>query len=509
MRPAPHPAPDAPPAVPARSGWPRLGLFLLVVLMAGVTGRYAQTFASGADESGYLHEARLIREGRWVGDVRPVGDLPLEALSRPTYQALGFEVAEDLSRQMPTYPLGLPLALAALGRLWGEPAGAWWTLVLLAASLPLLMYQLARDQGCGPGRAVLAAAVLASSPLVWFVSLRPLSDGLSLVLVTACLVVARRAGRGVGWALGLGFLVGWAVLTRLPNAMVVLPVLALLLPRWRDQRWWAIAAGGLPSATVLLSVNQALYGSPWSSGYIGVGELFRWSYLPGALAFFGWWTGVMLSPFLLLGAVVALVRGTRSGRGFAPVPLVLWIGGFAVFYGLYRHSQDDWSSLRFVLPAWPAVVVLGVAGVAAPAGRGAGSVRGRTLLAGLGAVAILGWNAAVTRRLITFETPARDPYVQFVGWSRAHLRPADVCVGMQVSGCLYYHLPNAWVRYDHLDSAAWGRVRAAVARQGGVIYAPLFRFEVDAYGALAQGAPGDWEVVTTFGELTLYRLRAP
>jgi len=486
-------------------------LVLTTVILAGVVGRYGHAYAGGSDESGYLHNARLLREGRLRDEVRPVGDLPLAELEPTVYQSLGFSVAPDRSSQTPTYPFGMPLGLAVLEIVVGEAPAVWLVLVLIAMAVPWVIYRLGRDLGLEPEWAVTAAVAGASSPLVIFMGLRPMSDLLSLVVTALCLIVALRAHRSIGWALLLGPLGVWAVLIRVPNGLIAIPVLMLLARRWREQRWLALVAGTVPAVVLLAKFNQALYGGPWQSGYQGLEQLFSWDFLRPALGHFARWLGVAGSPLLAAGALgfaICGVAGWLPGRSSAAL-LTLWAGLFLLFYGTYDYTTEAWWYLRFVLPMFPAMLIAGAffgQGVMLNLGLAWQTRWRHRAIVALVFVISLAANLRNAGQLVAFSQPERSDYLFIVDWLRTQAGPDDVWVCMQVSGSVYYYLPNAWVRYDQLTPEDWSKVVTAVQRTGGELYAPLFRYEYEDPSVWTDKIPGEWEILAEFANSRIYHL---
>ncbi len=493
--------------------WP-LVLLAVITAWAGLAvARYGQPVAMGSDESGYLNHARLLRTGRWVGEVRPVAGLPLMALDRGAYQPLGFGTSADRTRQVPNYPLGYPLAVALFEQVVGEGSGALVLAVAMALLLPSLLYRLGRDFGLDAPWAVVAAGWVALSPVTMVWLLVPMSDVYSLLLATALMLTAGWARRGAtGWAAGTGVLLAAAVLTRLPNILLLLPVGVLWMgASWRV--WLAAVAGGLPGAALLAWHNQVLHGGTVATGYDSLDRLFELSYLLPTLVHFGYWSVITLTPLALLGFLfspgLAWRGGTESRRRW--MVLWSWVGGFGVFYGLYQFSNDNWTYLRFILPAFPALAiggaVMGQAAVEALRRRGPRWC-GSALIA-LVLVFSAGWLRQANRRLVSYQERAANPFSQLQAWVVAETNPADVIACMFVSGSLYYYTPNPIVQFDSVWDDGWEKVRQAARERGVEIYAAAATFEAADAEALARKIAGDWELVQTWKHLQVYRLRSP
>jgi hypothetical protein len=89
------------------------------VLVAGFGGYalllwlHVGAYAGGSDSSGYLNNARLLASGEVRAAIRRVASLPSEMVPDDGYVPLGFRPV-NASAMVPTYPIGLPLAVAAV-----------------------------------------------------------------------------------------------------------------------------------------------------------------------------------------------------------------------------------------------------------------------------------------------------------------------------------------------------------------------------------------------------------
>lgn len=179
------------------------------------------------------------------------------------------------------YPCGYPILLA-LFHLFGLPVERFYLgSILLGLAVIVLAYRLARKAGSGQDAALVAAAVVACSPVVLFCSIRVLSESASLVVLLAAFLFALSAGstarsRAAGWILLAGLAAGYAVTIRLANVVSVPVILGLVLwPRWRPgprlrnltgaSLFFGLGAfvGVLPQ----LALNWINFGTLWSTGY--------------------------------------------------------------------------------------------------------------------------------------------------------------------------------------------------------------------------------------------------
>lgn len=482
----------------------RLGPLAWLAL-AGLLGYVAFLWAhtslqpGGADSSGYFNMARALTHRQLSVPVRTIEGLPASALPHFAYQPLGFRI--DLAEETltPTYPLGLPLLLAVSTATLGEEHGPRTLMVVHAIAALLLTGAIARQLGAGPRAAVLAAMLLAASPLFLQFSVQAMSDMPAMVWCAAALWLAGR--RTTASAAAAGVAVGLAVLIR-PTNLLVLPVV-LLLARLDWRSWLALGAGGAPAAAVLLWFNHAAYGSSLATGYGEVGALFSTEWVPRTLRHYALWMPVCFSPLLLAltaaGWTEVPFRRARLAHGlFALLMLGL--------YSAYYHTHETWWYLRFVLPIGPSLLALSCLGGERLLARRPASWRWRLAAAGVVALAFAPawhWNERYKPYLV-----GRDEriYLDAVRFARGSVPPGAVILTMQASGALFHGADQIIVRWDNLDDA-WPKVRAAAEAAGRPIYAILFDFEVRE--AFAGPTPGNWHQLAGIRHLSLWRLDPP
>lgn len=465
----------------AIAAWLGYGVFLAA---------YFVPAAGASDQSGYMNSARLFAQGRLVEAARPV--LELHAASSFATVPLGFIPGPGVPPAIltPTYPSGVPLQFAALGRLFGMNAGLYLACVGGAMAAVWFCYGIARELGVAPGLAVVGAAMLALDPVFAFIAIQPLSDVLATTWAAAAVYAALRGRRRAGWCFAAGAAAAMAVLVR-PTNVLVFPVLAVVLGRWRG--WWRFALGGLPGAVWLLWYQGRLYGDPLRSGYGDIWELFHASNLLPTLRHYLEWLPRFVPWVILLGWVGAAWGGRRERVG------VLWLGLWALpvlgFYACYDVTQETWWCLRFILPALPPMIIAGVIGVEAVVRRFGGAARERWLaIAAAGVAAWFAFPAWHWWRKVDVTGPSRyeGAYITATAWVKANLPPDSAVACMLGSGSLLYYTDLAIVRWDMISADEFRGLAAAAARSGRPVYALLFvGEEQEAFAHL----PGRWEPV--------------
>ena len=490
------------PAPRPNSSSSRLDRALTVLLLLGAVGysiflyRNGSPHAAGADSSGYLNTAHLLEQGQFFGAVRAPAGHGHASFSLGAFQPLGFTVDPKVPRMAPTYPLGLPLHLLVAAQLGGWDRAALLVNVFAALGSGGLLWLLARHLGFPPAWAAVAVGWLWLCPQFVFCALQPMSDSLALLWSLAVLYPALRSRDGVGWCLACGAALALAVLVRPTNALLFLPVLAAV--GFQPLRLLWLGLGGVPGAIFLGYYNYRVYGAVVTTGYGDVGSAFSTGYLLHNLGPIFRWIPGLLSP--LVGAVLAWPflpgRSTREARILAGWALLL-IG----FYAFYFHTGETWWYLRFLLPAFP-LLILGAIAVwrKIPARTRAGQV------CVLGAVLVLSaaWEIKFNRILHPVGIAAEErSYRQSADWARQHL-PADSAIFcMQVSGAFYFYTDFLLVRWDQIEPAYIGPLLQVLQDQHRPVYAMLYEFErPDALPRLG----GKWTELAKAGHTTVWRL---
>src|SRR5579864_7458408 len=318
---------------------PIVALVLAAIVFAAGSA-YSTTVASGADASGYVSQA-----DRWIhGTLKPpqpwVGQVPWPN-PRWTFTPLGYRPVDDAPpyAQAPVYSPGLPLMMAA-AKIVGGQAALFLVVPLCAAVMVLATFGVARRLR-GPAAGVTAAWLVATSPIVIWMLVFPMSDVPVAAAWTSALFFL--IGEGAVSIVTAGLLSAVAVLIR-PNLFFLAPIMSLWffvrdrnLPSSFERRLRDAAlfyASVAPGAIFIGVLFNVLFGSPWVSGYGRLSEVLAASFV--------WPKGYARRAV----AIVAL--------------MVLGITAQYVAYAVF----DDWAFLRFFLPAWP-LLAIGAAGIVA------------------------------------------------------------------------------------------------------------------------------------------------
>ncbi|MFT3830731.1 MAG: hypothetical protein QM691_13590 [Opitutaceae bacterium] len=501
-----------------RAGWALVVVALAWYLVA--MAAHMGVCAAGSDSSGYVNNARLLREGRLFADQRQIEGVNPQDLPWFTYVPLGFEPLHsvrpfdpaDANKMVPTYPLGLSalFVAASVGSSLeiGMPVAMW---VMLAASL-FLTYRLARQCGLSPGWAGAGVAMLAASPVFIGMSLQAMSDVPALCWTTLALVLALDS-RERRWLAGLsGLAVVVAVFIRPSNVLVVLPLLWVFRFDWR--RWLWLGLCGLPGAVVWMLTNKALFGRYIATGYGDVGQLFGWHNVLPVLRNYALSFPRVLPLFFLAAFGLGIRREACGETRRALAATTTWVVLPLAFYAFYFHTQEAWWYLRFVLPAFPALIALALRGLRRLHGRiAAGATAGgRPVWAGAVVAAVFGAGLLVQARAThswdawEFGRGEKD-YPKLAQLLERHAPATAVVFCMQTSGALYFAGPQILVRWDALEREQASRLYAAATRAGRPVYAAFFPFEVS--DGCFKKLPGRWTQVDHIRDKTIWRLDDP
>jgi hypothetical protein len=485
-----------------------LALLAVVIGIGTVVARYGKPIAEGSDASGYIHNSRLIMEGRLYSEVRPIGDLPIENINLGAYQPLGFLLERDTQRLKPQYPFGPSIFFAAFRLISDDTIGILLALIFIGCSTPIGVYLLSRELGLERNWSALAACILGLSPLFLYRSMLAASDALSACLATYCVTLALVAHRRSLFAALLGICFSLVLFTRLPNAMIALPVGLALLSRIRQQVWWwVIILSSLPGIALLLWINNELYGSPFASGYGNVWRFFKAEYFGMTMRHFAYWLTALHTPVVTLGFLASLLLFRKH-----PITLVIlwiWSGSFILFYAFYYHSHLTWWYLRFILPAVPALVIGAVFLMRSVSYYIGQSTRRAwlptALCAGL-ALYICFSEKAAYKGNIYFDGRERNSYLMLNQWMEENTKPEDVFLSMQTSGAIYYYTNQAIIRYDLLRVGDWDIIRNYMKGYEGNLYAAVFPFEIEKKEVFSKHTPGEWVDVEKFVHMSVLRL---
>jgi hypothetical protein len=322
--------------------------------VAAVGFAYGTYAAGGSDSSCYALMADSFASGR----LQPASDL-VQQVPWPdapkTFTPGGFvPSAAHPSASAPVCAPGFSLLLAPLVMAGG--GNAVFVLTPLAGALLVWLTFVAGRQMAGPLAGAMAAVLIAVSPPMLYQVVQPMNDVTTAALWTATFTaaVARR------WALA-GICCGLALLVRpnlLPLAFVVGGTVVIRDRRLGMRPVVLFSLAALPFCVLVLWLNNSLYGSPFKTGYGQLGQLFGLAAAKvNVTRYFSWLVETHTAfPLLAVAAPFVLPREQRETAWLA----VSLIVATCLVYFIYVPF-DEWTYLRFLLPAITLMIVLACA----------------------------------------------------------------------------------------------------------------------------------------------------
>ncbi len=466
----------------------------------------------GSDSYCYVSQAAFWLDGALLAP-QPVGFTPPWPNAALSLTPTGYIPSPAIPGAIaPLCPAGLSLTMAALAAIAG-PWAVFLVVPALGALSVWLAYCLGRELDC-PATGLLSASLVATSPIVLHQVVQPMSDVPAMAWWLAAIVLAARPGRGR--AFGAGLAVSAAVLTR-PNLAPLAGVVGLfLLARPRPEASgghsrltaaMAFGLGVLPGAALLAWIQDALYGSPFSSGYGSLDQLFAWSHVVPNLRRFPAWLLATHTPVVCLAlAAPFLLRARRHAAWLAWLCLAFSAAVVASYIAYIPY--DDWWYLRFLLPAMPLLLALAAAALTVPGARLPAMARATSGLVCAAALALFFIHTANEKgvfRLRAFESRFREAG-QYVS---AKLPPRAVVFAVWESGSVRHYGGRLSVTFDQIDPEWLDRALAFLQARGRPPYLLLETWEEPAFRARferhSQYGALDWPPMAQIGtEVRLY-----
>ena len=425
------------------------GLLAALVVIFGLLVNHG--VAGGSDSYGYVSQAELWLHGDLHLSQPQARKVPWP-FAQWTLSPLGYRPSVDLGSIVPVYAPGLPIMMAAMKRVAGQPAVAW--LIPMFGGLLVAMTFLIGRRIFSSDVGAAGAFLVTTSPALLFMLSQQMSDvpvaGCWAVATYGCLLNSRKGDFVAGLSAGV------AILVR-PNLahVAVLMAVWLLVREVRAGRLpfqpWRFALFAVPVATAGIGVAllyRDLYGSATTSGYGPVDVIYTSSSALPNLRRYGWWLMQSQTPLALAG-VLALFIPARilkqpppaGGRGLLALVCVAAVTGY-----LFWNVFDAWWYLRFLLPAWPAICLTTAWLLTWPSGR----VFSRPALAALVGVGL--YCVWFAYRGSAFDLGEGDRrYATAARLVRSATPPNSIIISTQHSGSVRYYGGRMSLRYDWLS----------------------------------------------------------
>ena len=423
--------------------------------------------AGGSDSSCYVLQAEAFAHGR-ATLANPVAQA-LPRMPNAVFAPTGFLPSPRVyGAAVPICAPGLALAMAVAYRV--HPGAVFLVVPMAAALLVWVTFLYGRGVD-GEFTGACAAVLVACSPILLYQAVQPMSDVPAAAAWVAALVSASPFAAGA-WA-------SVAVLLR-PNLALLVPL--ALIARGRGQppsaargpwiRALLFATGAVPGMIVLLALNGARYGSPLASGYGDTGVLFSWTHVTANAPRYARWMLETHTPFVLLALAAPWAFRRDPGRArlaWVSLASVALLAGTYLAYTVF----DDWWYIRFLLPAVPILLTLGVAVLSASTGRWRSTSSGRAVIAAICA-AISIWYVSVARGRQVLDLQRLEARFAATGDSaRLTLPPDAVVLAVQQSGSIRFHGHRDTLAWDAIPADALDRTIDELRRSGRAVYVAL------------------------------------
>lgn len=476
------------------------------LVLAAAVG-FSTFSAAGADASGYLSQSAM-----WAKLATRVPDplvlIPGWPLAPGATAPLGWRAALETGWQVPTYAPGLPWLMALPHALAGTTGAV--LVVISSAAVTVWATGAVAGQLGGGMAALIAAALIATSPTFLSHAFQPMSDVPVTAAWTACwLLVARRAPGGAGAAAAI------AVLIR-PNLapLAAVPWVVTTLDGDRPGRWGRAVRFATPVAAAGLAIavlQWHWYGSPIRSGYGSASELFALANLGPNARLYAAWLWEAESPLVFVVALSTCLwgfsplskRGSSSDypRGVA-AGLVGFAGAVTLAYLVYAVFEV-WSYLRFLLPAMAIAAALSGAVIARALRVAPPAWTGPAALALVLASSAL--NLHTARQLGAFRLAEVNARAREAGDRLSRVLPQNaVLLAGEQSGSMRYATGRPVVRWEGLDAEMLSAVLAVLKSQGFEPWWVLDQFEEAGVRTRFSGMPEaalDWPPEVEAGPL--------
>jgi hypothetical protein len=487
---------------------PRTSLAIAAILVsaAGVCGIglwFGTYSAADTDPYGYVSQADLIAAGsmRIALDPAIFPDIPGNAAA---WAPAGYVITRDREAVVPMYPPGLPLVMALAQRVTGARAAAFYVVPLAAAVAVLATFVLGAKADA-EASGTMAAVLLATMPVFVLNTVQPVSDVPATAWWTAAFALVLVDTPALCLLAGLS--ASLAVMTR-PHLVPLTAVLGVYLvfetlraerPAARRQFWklTCFMLGALPGCLAIAALNQYLHGSPLLSGYGALRDLFRAEHIAPNLDRYPRWL-LQTAPVVYLALLSPLAGRWSLGTRLEPRAaglLMAWSGVVVLltfFYGYF--GREEWGYTRLLLPAFPALLVLGAAIARRIVGAFHLPERTAAVAVTILTAALAVWQLRATHQFGVFGLSAVEQrYVEVGTFIASTMNPNAVFVSGLHSGSIRYYSNRATVYYPRLRQGSLDLAIHTLHAQGRDVFIvledgerPMFsaRFSTSAFAQL-------------------------
>ena len=321
-------------------------------------------------------------------------------------------------------------------------------------------------------------------------------------LLAAVLAIGPRGDGARPFAAGLA--VSMAVLTRpnlVPLAAIVGPYVVAGVSQTKHGSYVVrlllqFVAGLAPGLALLGVLQSKMYGSPFATGYGAPQDLFHAANVFANLRQYGRWLAETHTTLLGLAIAAPFVMRRREawlGLGIALMTLALYLP-YRVF--------DDWSYVRFLLPAIPWLIVWSLIVIDRAASRFAGRRSGAVMAVVVVALGAFWVNTA--RQRSAFDLVRLEHHFIDAGTFVAErLVDRTAILTVRHSGSVHYYSQRPTVSWDTIEPGSLDRALAFLRGEGLAPMLLLDTSEESAFRARFEAASPigrlDWPPIARIG----------
>jgi hypothetical protein len=423
--------------------------------VVGVTVRYNSFIPWGTDSGAYINAAHRWAEGE-LFDVAPLG-FRFHWASNPYVHTPHGHRPGVKGTYTSSYPLGYPVLLAAALKLGGSLA-PYVVAPICAGLLAWCAFLVGRE--CSPWAGVVAAVLIAASPVTLAHAVMAMSDVPATAFWGAAWVLSLRGGLGAAASSGLAAAMAVMIRPNLaPLAMVIFGSLAMSHWRGLAATWPRCLIFGVSAAAgpaLVLWSQAVLYGGAFTSGYpASLDYFFSIDRIPQNARLYPALLAQVHTALPALGFLAAPLALKRSVGRQARLVVFAAVAIIVVNYALYLPylTFEDWGYLRFMLPAMLALFVLFGSVVAALGSWLARRRRWLAVVAILPIVPVVSATRDETR--ITLADSPRHLRLHMMGRYLREVLPGNaVILTYAHGGALSHYTGRPIVRLDQIEPRA-------------------------------------------------------
>ena len=433
---------------------------IVAAIALAVFGIVRGTWAvGGSDSSCYGLMAKALASGH----LQPASTLVIDAPwpdAATTFAPGGFIPSTlHADAAAPICAPGMSVLMAPLAAAFGQDAIFWLT-PIAAAALVLAAFAIAKH--LAGGAAGITAAILAgTSPIVLYQTVQPMNDVVTAALWLTASACAVRLKADPRRSLCVGVVIGLAIMVRPNLAPLALIVAALALSgppkggpsqerrgpsQERTRIVLALVVGALPGIAVMLWLNSALYGGPFTTGYGAAASLFGTRHIQANLTNYSRALFETQNIVPLLGVLAPLVFDGVKRRTSA---LLLAFAAAVIAIYLLYEPFPEWWYLRFLMPA---IVMLLILASAAGTHLLSRAQMGGVLPIAAVIVGVLGVRAAASHDAFRLQA-MEGRYRSASELIRDRLPANAVLISEWQSGSIRFHAGRDVVLWESLDPA--------------------------------------------------------